>query len=211
MFWKKRDRDPSMGGPFERRDYGKRERFRANYEQLGRALADVLDFETHLDVGCGQGLLISALSTSHGKDCRGVEGSAAAVEFADACVREKISIATVEELRVGQQYDLVSCVEVLEHIAAADADAALRFLTHSARKWLYFSAAIPGQGGTGHINCQPSIHWILSMRRHGFALALDECEALRERIVGMEPCVWLPQNALIFCRETPLMDQVSDR
>lgn len=200
-----------MGGPFERRDYGKRERFRSNYQQLGQALVEVIDFETHLDVGCGQGLLISALSSTHGKNCRGVEGSAAAVEFADACVREKISIATVEELTFTEQFDLVSCVEVLEHVAATNADAAVQFLTQSARKWLYFSAAIPGQGGTGHINCQPSIYWILAMRRHGFELALDECEALRERIVGMEPCVWLPQNALIFRRARPLDNQISDR
>ena len=200
MFWRQRLRDPSLGGPFERRDYGKRERFRPNYQQLGQALVDVLDFETHLDVGCGQGLLISVLLTAHGKDCRGVEGSPAAVEFADIAVRSRISVTTVEALTVGPQYDLVSCIEVLEHVPEAEADAAVRFLTQSARKWLYFSAAIPGQGGTGHINCQPSIYWILAMRRHGFELALDECEALRDRIVGMEPCVWLPQNALIFRR-----------
>lgn len=200
MFWRKPSDDPSRSGPFQRRDYAKRERFRPNYEQLGEALVEVLNFDTHLDVGCGQGLLISVLSTLHGKNCQGVEGSAAAVEFADDAVREHIRVATIAELELSQQYDLVSCVEVLEHVPEEESDAAISFLTQSAKRWIYFSAAIPGQGGTGHINCQPSIYWILAMRRHGFDLALDACEALRERIVGMTPCVWLPQNALIFRR-----------
>lgn len=203
MFGRQRSGDPTLGGPFERRDYGKRERFRPNYRQLGQALVEVVDFETHLDVGCGQGLLMSVLTTLHGKNCQGIEGSAAAVEFADPAVRDKISVAAISELTLGKQYDLVSCVEVLEHIPEEASDAAVRFLTHSSSKWIYFSAAIPGQGGTGHINCQPSIYWILAMRRHGFELALDECEALRQRIIGMEPCVWLPQNALIFRRFRP--------
>lgn len=200
LFGRKRPGDPAFGGPFERRDYGKRERFRSNYKQLGQALVEVIDFETHLDIGCGQGLLISVLSTLHGKNCQGIEGSAAAVEFADPAARDRILVAAIQDLKLGKQYDLVSCVEVLEHVPEAEADAAIAFLTQSASKWIYFSAAIPGQGGTGHINCQPSIYWIVAMRRHGFELALDECEALRERIVDMDPCVWLPQNALIFRR-----------
>lgn len=195
-------RTASGGGPFGRSNYAPRERYRADYEQLADALCEVLTFDDHLDVGCGQGLLVEPLVMRHGKDCHGVDGSATAAEFASAAIRDRIRRARIDELVADRSYDLVSCVEVLEHIPEAESHAAVAFLTTSARTHVYFSAAIPGQSGTGHINCQPSIFWILAFDHHGFALDLERCRDLRERIAGMQRCTWLPQNALIFTRKT---------
>jgi SAM-dependent methyltransferase len=189
------------GGPFRRRDLRGRGKYRENYRTLAAALVEVIEFHDHLDVGCGQGLLIEPLVTRHGKDSYGVEGSKDAHEFMAPEVKPRVRIANVGELEVDRSYDLVSCVEVLEHVPEAESDRAVDFLTRSARGFVYLSAAIPGQAGIGHINCQPSLFWILAFARHGFVLDLGRSGALVERIRGMQPAHWLPQNALIFARQ----------
>jgi SAM-dependent methyltransferase len=188
----------TAGGPFSRRDYRDRGAYRPNYQQLASALVELLDFEDHLDIGCGQGLLLEPLLGEHGKDSYGVEGSPAALEFALPHVRQRLRIATLQELKIDRQYDLVSCVEVLEHVPEGEADRMVALLTRAARRFIYFSAAIPGQSGVGHINCQPTLFWLLAFDRQGWQLDLPRSGRLRERIVGMQPCWWLPQNALIF-------------
>ncbi len=187
----------TRGGPFQRRDYTRRLVYQDNYRQLATALCETIDFASHLDVGCGQGLLLGPM-LERGKDVAGIEGSPAAREFTPPALRERIRTANLTEVVVGQRYDLVSCVEVLEHVPASFADAAVGFLTGSARSWIYFSAAIPRQPGVGHINCQPSLYWMLAFARHGWQLDLARSGQLHERIAGMTPCWWLPQNALIF-------------
>lgn len=188
------------GGPFRRRDLKDRGKYRENYQTLAAALVEVMEFRDHLDVGCGQGLLIEPLVTRHSKDSYGFEGSADALEFMAPEVRPRVQTRTVDQLSVDRSYDLVSCVEVLEHVPELESDRAVEFITRSARNFVYFSAAIPGQAGIGHINCQPSLFWILAFQRHGFALDLPRSGALVDRIRGMKPAHWLPQNALIFAR-----------
>jgi len=193
----------TQGGPFRARDYhGRREKYGENYRQLANALVEVLEFRDHLDVGCGQGLLIEPLIAEHGKDSHGVEGSAAAGEFLPPVLQGRVRTLAIMDLKVERQYDFVSCVEVLEHVPEQDADRAVDLLTRSARRFIYFSAAIPGQAGVGHINCQPSLFWILAFDRHGWQLDLPRSGALRQRIHGMQPCWWIPQNALIFAPKT---------
>lgn len=188
----------TRGGPFRRRDYTSRHAYRDNYAQLAGALVAILDFETHLDLGCGQGLLLEPLVLEHRKDSHGVEGSPAAREFMIPEVAPRVETRSLLDVTPDAQYDLVSCVEVLEHIPEPEADRAIGIITRSARKWVYFSAAIPRQPGVGHINCQPTLYWMLAFARHGWELDLDRSGELFRRIRGMQPCWWLPQNALIF-------------
>merc|ERR1719413_15496 len=47
--------------------------------------------------------------------------------------------------------DLVYSFEVAEHIPAKFHDRLVSILANATGKWLVFSAARPGQGGTGHI------------------------------------------------------------
>ena len=187
----------TQGGVFQRRDYTRRRVYQDNYRELAAALCDTLEFTSHLDVGCGQGLLLGPM-LERGKDIAGIEGSPAAREFTPAALRDKICTANITELVAAAEYDLVSCIEVLEHIPEGFADAAVGYLTRSARRWVYFSAAIPRQPGVGHINCQPSLYWMLAFARHGWQLDLAKSGQLHAKIRGMTPCWWLPQNALIF-------------
>ncbi len=189
--------------PFRRRHYRARQQYRGNYVKLAEALSEVIDFDTLLDVGCGQGLLLEPLLHLHDKDVHGVELSDSALPFLHASLRDRVRFVDASTLHsAGTKYDVVSCIEVAEHLPSQRADELIAYLTQSSRRAVYFTAAIPRQPGHGHINCQPSFYWIDLFDRNGFSLDVERTRGLRERIVAMKPCYWIPQNSLIF---TPTM------
>ncbi len=58
-----------------------------------------------------------------------------------------------------------------------------------------FSAAVPGQGGTNHINEQWQSYWIRLFQRHGFRAS----DCIRPRIWNNPKVAWwYAQNMLLF-------------
>jgi SAM-dependent methyltransferase len=183
---------------FRHAHYAAREKYRADYALLAKALVDAIAFTTHLDVGCGQGLLIEPLQRAHAKNVRGIEYSRESQPFVPSLLRNRIIYGSLLDMPSPGSFDLVSCVEVLEHLPRNRADDAVRFLASSATKWLYVAAAIPNQPGVGHINCQPTTYWLRKFAAAGWELDLDRTGRLIDRLDSVEHCHWLPQNALIL-------------
>ena len=96
--------------------------------------------------------------------------------------------------------ELTTCIEVLEHIPEPEADAAVAALCNASSRWVYFSAAAPGQPGKGHVNCQDKPYWRQKFEARGFRLAEEQTAAFVERVRDLQPCWWLPRNAMIFER-----------
>jgi len=100
--------------------------------------------------------------------------------------------------------DLVMCLEVAEHLPRQDAiNSLLPSLVKSTSNVLMFSAAAPGQEGTGHINLQDQMYWIHQFERHSY-IKLDgnrtaTARKAFERIVP-EGLAFLPRNLLIFAK-----------
>jgi len=101
-------------------------------------------------------------------------------------------------------FDLVMCLEVAEHIPKHAAhNALLQTLAKSTGNVLIFSAAQPGQPGTGHINLQPVGYWIEAIEKWPYIKFSQErtgaARAAFERIVpkGLE---FLPRNLLVFAK-----------
>ena len=69
-------------------------------------------------------------------------------------------------LRIGRRFDLVNCLEVAEHLDASRADSFVDDLC-ALGDVVVFSAAIPGQGGTHHVNEQFQSYWQERFRRNG--------------------------------------------
>lgn len=94
--------------------------------------------------------------------------------------------------------DLALCLEVAEHLrpeAAEDLIAGLCTLAPV----ILFSAAIPGQGGHGHVNEQWPDYWAHLFARHGFACS----GALRFTLWDHpEVAPWYRQN-LLLCAPAP--------
>ncbi|MGN6556682.1 MAG: class I SAM-dependent methyltransferase [Solirubrobacterales bacterium] len=64
--------------------------------------------------------------------------------------------------------DICLCFEVAEHLPQGAADPLVALIS-STSDIVLFSAAVPGQGGTGHLNEQPHSYWIDRFTIHGFS------------------------------------------
>ncbi len=122
---------------------------------------------TLLDVGCGTGRSLGYF-LQNGVDAIGIEGSQLAVARSEN--KDRIIAADLREpIDLGRRFDVVWCFEVVEHIAPAHVGVLVDNLTRHAET-LVISHAVPGQGGEGHFNEQPSQYWIECFAGQGFAL-----------------------------------------
>ncbi len=95
--------------------------------------------------------------------------------------------------------DLAYSFEVAEHLPPELGDRLVTFLAASAPT-VVFTAAPPGQGGSGHINEQERPYWVERFRKHGMV----ERQELRDRVAAGFRDVrssWLAANVMVFTRE----------
>lgn len=93
--------------------------------------------------------------------------------------------------------DLAICLEVAEHLPAERAEPLVAMLCRS--DVVLFSAAVPGQPGTGHVNCQPPAYWAEIFQRFGFVGSGQ----LRGWIWDDERIEWwYRQNLILFWRDS---------
>ena len=92
------------------------------------------------------------------------------------------------------RYDLAICLEVAEHLPPANSRHLVRQLTSAAPQVL-FSAAPPGQGGEGHINCQPLSYWRKIFEEFGFRMLDPFRPKLRD---NRRVAWWYRQNMVLF-------------
>ena len=60
---------------------------------------------------------------------------------------------------IGSRYELLLCLEVGEHIPKEDVEIFCKNIANHTWRHLLFSAAMPGQPGTGHVNLQMPDYW----------------------------------------------------
>lgn len=90
--------------------------------------------------------------------------------------------------------DLALCLECAEHLPEERGNWLVDYLTSTAEV-VVFSAALPGQGGKGHINEQAHFYWTELFRQRGFR-CLD---VLRGQIVHERSIPWwYRQNIFMY-------------
>lgn len=93
--------------------------------------------------------------------------------------------------------DLAVCVEVAEHLSATRAHPLVEWLTATSDQ-IVFSAAVPGQGGKGHVNEQFSSYWSALFASRGF----ERHDVLRGPLAHIEEVpTWYRQNVLVYARQ----------
>ncbi len=131
-----------------------------------------------VDVGCGSGSIIEALR-ERGISSIGLEYAEAAL---DLCRSKGLDVRKFDiesEEKVALSADLVLSTEVAEHIPEEHADAYVDLLTGLADTIL-MTAAVPGQGGTDHVNEQPNEYWIEKFMCRGFSHDMAVSQSWRE-------------------------------
>lgn len=101
--------------------------------------------------------------------------------------------------RLGR-FDLAICLEVAEHLSP-ERGASLVAEMCSLADMVFFSAAIPGQGGREHTNERWLTHWQELFACQGYGLS----DPVRPH-VWTSPQVewWYAQNAVLFSKDAPL-------
>ena len=89
------------------------------------------------------------------------------------------------------------CLEVLEHIDDAHWKEVLSNMTRLCDV-IIFSAALPGQGGEGHINCRKRIDWIKRFQELGWAVDLDATQHIVSYMKGGYHMGWFAANSMVL-------------
>jgi GT2 family glycosyltransferase/glycosyltransferase involved in cell wall biosynthesis len=135
--------------------------FAAVAERIVRELAP----RTVLDAGCAMGFLVEALR-SRGVDAMGVDVSPFALSRIAPEVQPHCWVGSLID-PLPRRFDLIVCIEVLEHLDADDADAAVASLCRSTDDILMSSTPFDYKDAT-HENVRPPDYWAMLFARHGF-------------------------------------------
>jgi SAM-dependent methyltransferase len=135
---------------------------------------DIKSLESIIDVGCGSGAWLNASLKNSSARVYGYDLPESIQinqnRFADN-FNARLELLTSDfESRNGlefQQVQLGICLEVLEHLKDETGCRILESMSSSCQIIL-FSAATPGQGGTGHINEKRHSYWLDKFRLNGF-------------------------------------------
>ena len=155
-----------------------------------------------VDVGCGQGAWLSIFREHGVEEVLGVDGDW--VDPANLLIpRERFQHRDLRKpLELENTFDLAVSLEVAEHLPPESADGFVESLARLAPVVL-FSAAIPRQGGVGHLNEQWPDYWAERFARQGFV----PVDVLRPELwEDREVAWWYAQNTLLFVREERLAD-----
>lgn len=153
-----------------------------------------------VDVGCGRGLWLKAFMELGVTDVFGVDGEW--VKPDDLVIpKEKFESRDFGSLfTVGKTADLAISLEVAEHIKESAADSFVTALVETAPV-IMFSAAIPFQGGTHHVNEQWPEYWAAKFKTHGFV----PVDAIRRHVWGRrDVSFFYAQNILMFVKESEI-------
>lgn len=150
---------------YEGTPYGRNPAWIARMGQIADHVVGTLKPASALDAGCAMGILVEALR-DRGVDASGVDIS----EFAIAQIPEPVAAycrqgSLAEPL--GERYDLVITIEVLEHIAEVDLQKAIDNLCDSTDRILFSSTPYHYEDPT-HINIKQPEQWSIEFARRGF-------------------------------------------
>lgn len=151
-----------------------------------------------VDVGCGCGAWLRTFSEHGVESIRGIDGSY--VERNKLLIPEHYftPMDLNGAFQIPGEYDLAVCLEVAEHLPAANAEHLVSQLARCAPLVL-FSAAIPGQGGVHHINERFPSYWHELFKKFGH-IVLDPIRPKIQRDRSVE--FWYRQNIVVYASET---------
>lgn len=153
-----------------------------------------------IDIGCGVGAWLSVWKKSGANSVFGVDG-----EYVDTTklVIDKSEFKAFDLAKVytsDKKYDLVTCLEVAEHLPVSVAEKFVESLC-ALGDVVLFSAAIPSQEGTMHINEQFQDYWAEVFNKKGYVTV----DCIRPRIWNNANIQWwYRQNLMFFVKENAL-------
>ncbi len=150
-----------------------------------------------IDVSCGLGGFLSVFEKEGVSDIFGVDGKWVKKERLLISEKDFRVVDLEKPLEIDRKFDLAVCLEVAEHLSKNSAKGFVESLTNLA-PIILFSAAIPYQGGTNHVNEQWLKYWAeLFKEKEYFPI-----DIIRKKIWNNnEVSFWYAQNIMLFVRK----------
>lgn len=185
---------------------------RSSARQIVPLILELTQPQSVVDVGCGLGVWLSVFEEFGVEEYLGIDG-----DHVNQCALEIprdnfLSFDLRNPLQLDRKFDLVLSLEVAEHLPVECAETFIDSVT-SLGPVVLFSAAIPLQGGSNHVNEQWPHYWAQHFHKRGYLVV----DCLRKKMwnnENVEP--WYAQNMLIFVRQDridgyPLLERELER
>jgi SAM-dependent methyltransferase len=150
-----------------------------------------------IDVGCGLGTWLSVFEQAGVEDVFGIDGNYVDRSMLQIADERFIPFDLKKPIQIDRQFDLVVSLEVAEHLPKKCAKTFVESLTKLGPVVL-FSAAIPFQGGTNHINEQWPDYWASYFKENGY----EAIDCFRKKVWQDDNVEWwYAQNILLFSQK----------
>jgi hypothetical protein len=153
------------GSPYQRNDH-----WLGIFGELADRIIAEIGPRSVMDAGCALGMLVEQLR-ARGVEAEGIDISGYAIAQAHESVRPYVRVASVAE-PFGRRYDLIVCIEVLEHMPRHEAEAAIANMCAWSDDILFSSSPYDHKEAT-HMNVNPPEYWADRFARHGFFRDVD--------------------------------------
>lgn len=149
-----------------------------------------------IDLGCATGAWLKVFTELGIEKIVGVDGSYVDYNELEIPKENFITHDLSKEFKYNKKFDLAISLEVAEHLPEASAEIFVKSLTNLS-DIIVFSAAVPNQGGTHHINEQWPEFWIDIFKRNNFTVF----DCIRKRIWNNKYISWYyAQNIFVYVR-----------
>lgn len=157
-----------------------------------------LNPQSILDIGCGQGAWLNVWAKVGVNDVLGVDGDYVNTNQLHISKNSFQKANLNMPIDIGRKFDLVTSLEVAEHLSPDSSSVFVKSLTRHSDAVL-FSAATPGQGGENHINERPLESWREIFRSQGF-YPYDFIRPIFKNCLSIEP--WYRFNTILYLNNT---------
>lgn len=163
-------------------------------QRLVKWLDDCFEPDVVLDLGCGPGTYVDCF-TELGASCIGYD--------IDPRVEGKPNLLCKSIFDLEHTAEIVLCMEVAEHIDSSRNEEIAETMYKALRPGgvLIWTAAKPGQGGVGHINCQTKEYWQGLLDATGLYRDPEMETRLINFIKDGYHMGWFVQNLLVYYKE----------
>lgn len=173
-------------------------------EQSSRVLVpivtDLISPRSVIDVGCGDGTWLQQFQLNGAEFVLGLDGYHVSKDIIKIKPEEFIACNLEDPPSIEVFFDLVLCLEVAEHLNASVSKRFIAFLT-GLSDTILFSAAIPMQLGTHHINPQWQSYWQTLFEDQGYLPIVT----IRSRVWNNPDVAYFyKQNIALYVKEKKL-------
>ena len=194
----------STSGLYDEDFYNAHVKYKPIYSFLGDLIVATLEPKSVIDLGCGCGFLLERLKEHGVSTLKGIDGSDQAESDWSEDIKTFAEVHDLVKFKPEGRYDLAVCMEVAEHIPQDKSSRVVKVVTSAASKFVWWTAAVPGQGGTGHVNCQSICYWVREFENQGFVPAWELTYDLKTEMLKIpEICMsfpWFRDNLILFKR-----------